>query len=209
MAIRRFSGSSLTTGSKSSKLWDQETTLGTFESIATATSSGSDASITFSGIPQNYTHLQIRGNVQTNRATYGSDALFLRVGNGTIDTGANYSWHNLYGCNSTAAANGSASATSNYILNSGCVGTSTGGSFGAIIVDLLDYTSVNKNKTIRVVGGTDDNANTGGFGNGVGINSSSWFPSTPVAITTVLIAPLFGSLFTAYTTFALYGIRGA
>ena len=53
MAIRKFSASSLTNpNSKSSKLWDQETTLGTFESIATASCTTTEASVTFSNIPQ-------------------------------------------------------------------------------------------------------------------------------------------------------------
>ena len=71
MAIRRLSSSSLTTGSKSSKLWDQETTLGTFESIAVATvDSGGASSVTFSNIPATYTHLQVRAVGRTDRPTY-------------------------------------------------------------------------------------------------------------------------------------------
>ena len=54
MAIRRFSTSNLS-GTKSSKIWDQETTPGYFESIATViVPSAGASSITFSNIPSTY-----------------------------------------------------------------------------------------------------------------------------------------------------------
>ena len=116
MAIRRFSGSSLTAGSKSSKLWDQETTLGTFESIATATvDSGGASTITFSSIPATYTHLQLRVFSDASTPT----GFGLRFNNDS-----NSAWHYLKGDGTNATA--SASTYQAGDIYAGDTGTSSG-----------------------------------------------------------------------------------
>jgi hypothetical protein len=64
---------------------------GAYDSIATATFTGSALSVTFSSIPSTYTHLQIRGLARTPS---GNDQIDLRF-NG--DSGNNYSMHGLSG----------------------------------------------------------------------------------------------------------------
>ena len=189
MAIRRFSGSSLTTGSKSSKLWDQETTLGTFESIATATvDSGGASSITFSSIPATYTHLQIR--MYLNSAATNDVGMYFNGDN-------NSAWHYLKGdgANATAGAStyqaGSAYTTVN--------GTST--SPGGAITDILDYSNTSKFKTARTLGGYDAN----GSGQ-IALRSSYWASTAAITSVTIVAAT---SNFTQYSSFALYGIKGA
>jgi len=181
---------------------------GDYESIATVTvGSGGASSITFSSIPSTYTHLQIRMLAQTNRGTYGGDNFYMRVGASTVDSGTNYSWHNLFGDGSAVGANAGSSASYINVLNGGCLGTTAGSSFGAVVVDLLDYKDTNKYKTTRALGGTDDNgASPGGFGLGVGINSGNWRSTTAIDIITLY--PMNGSAFTNYSKFALYGIKG-
>jgi hypothetical protein len=73
-----------------------------FESIATATGTGSSATITFSSIPSTYQHLQIRGIA---RATSGGETepIDLRLYFNGLTTGI-YSSHALYGNGSSAAA---------------------------------------------------------------------------------------------------------
>ena len=75
--------------------------------------------------------------------------------------------------------------------------------FGAIITDVLDYKSTNKAKTVRALGGQDRN----GAGE-VFFSSALWNPSTPAAITSITLAPLNGTNFVQYSSFALYGIKG-
>ena len=60
MSIKRFSTGSISSPTpKNSKLWDQETFPGTFESIASAVVDASGATtITFSSSPSTYAHLQ-------------------------------------------------------------------------------------------------------------------------------------------------------
>lgn len=181
---------------------------GAFIPIATTTLSTATATISFTGIPQNYEHLQIRLFAQTNRATYGGDNFYMRVGNSSVDSGSNYSWHMVYG-EGTAAGTGSG-ATASYInvLNGGCLGTTAGGSFGAVIVDVLDYANTSKYKTTRAIGGTDDNgASAGGFGRAVGLNSGLWQSTSAIGIITLY--PMNGTNFNTYTSAALYGIKRA
>ena len=203
MAIRRFSTSNLS-GAKSSKLWDQETTPGTFESIATViVPSAGQASISFTNIPQNYAHLQIRIFAQTNRTTYGLDAYSFTFNS---DNTSNYRVHSVNGDGSGASI---ATASTNYV-NFSLTSTVVPNMFGVSVMDIFDYTSTSKNKTIKTLAGYDYNSSTGisGYNSYVGLYSGLWF-KTPEAITSIVLAPVSGTAFTQYSHFALYGIRGA
>lgn len=57
MATRRFSTASIKTGSKSNKLWDQDTAQGAMEPIASITSPSTNTS--FMNIPQSYQDLRL------------------------------------------------------------------------------------------------------------------------------------------------------
>ena len=200
MAIRRFSGSSLTTGSKSSKLWDQETTLGTFESIATATCTGNDASVTFSNIPQGYTHLQIRFFLRSVAASTGNTWGSISLNSDT--TNSNYSMHQVNGDGATAAAQGfdSTSAFTRYAFMYPQA-SNTYSSWAGGIMDILDYANTNKHKTIRTLHGDDRN------GSGTVMLTSNRWGSTSAITAISLIGT--GGDFAQYSQAALYGIRGA
>jgi hypothetical protein len=174
--------------------------LGDYESIQTHTvGSGGQASVTFTTIPSTYKHLQIRLIAQTNRAVF-VDSLQL---NFNSDTGSNYSWHGLQGDGSSPSAFGYATQTYARI-GDGTIGgaTGSGGQFGAGVIDILDYASANKNKTIRGLIGVDENgAGRIALGSGLWQNSST-------AISSISIAPQAGTLFLQYSSFALYGIKG-
>jgi hypothetical protein len=171
---------------------------GDYESIATVTvGSGGSSSITFSSIPSTYGHLQIRYLARTNRADI-TDSVKM---NFNSDTGNNYSWHYLRGNGSIATAG--ASTSSSYIL-SGTLVASTGGSnmFGGGVIDILDYSNTNKNTTARILSGEDRNG--AGF---LYFLSGLWMNTN--AITSIVLAPESGTLWTQYSHFALYGIKSA
>lgn len=152
------------------------------------------SSITFSEIPQIYRHLQIRGVFRGTTAGTGFDNCSITINR---DTGSNYSAHILYADGSgSAASTGNASVTgtsySYYIPQA----SSTSNSFGCVVLDILDYSSSIKNKTIRSLGGVDLN----GSGR-VHLSSSSWMSTTVVSSITCS-AP-----FSVNSTFSLYGIR--
>jgi hypothetical protein len=116
------------------------------------------------------------------------------------DSGANYAYHSVNGDGSSASATGLASQTETY----GYVNTSassTSSVFAAAVIDVLDYADTNKNKTIRTLGGNDQNGS--GF---VRLASGLW--RSTAAITTIRLYPDNSASFAQYSSFALYGIKG-
>ena len=173
-----------------------------FESIATVSvGSGGTANVEFTSIPGTYKHLQIRSLAQTNRSGIGRDIVNININN---DTGSNYARHYLSGDGASAVAGGSISLTKGELTE---VGTTAGASFGAIVVDLLDYANTNKYKTIRSLGGVDVNGTVGGYGGTINLYSTLWQSAS--AITSIKLMPLNGTQFNQHSTFALYGIKGA
>jgi hypothetical protein len=171
---------------------------GAYESIATTTvGATAQSSVTFSGIPATYTHLQVRAITRTNFADYNN--IQVRF-NG--DTASNYSWHYLLGNGSAASASASTSQTSMQVgLNTSP--SQSANVFSANVIDVLDYTSTNKNKTVRTLSGADSN------GSGYAILWSGLWYKTPEAITSITLLPQTGGGdFAQYSSFALYGIRG-
>jgi hypothetical protein len=176
---------------------NQSAAATSYESIATVSvGSGGSSSISFTSIPATYTHLQVRGIARlTGAFTYEEYSPTLNS-----DTGSNYAYHYLQGSGSSAISSGGGNTTA------GRSGSWVGGTglnssvFGAIIIDILDYSNTNKYTTIRMFGGLDNNG--GGY---VGIASSLW-RSTDAVTTFTLDVP---SDFAQYSHFALFGIKGA
>ena len=174
-----------------------------YESIATVTvGSGGSSTISFTAIPTTYSHLQLRGSIQTNRGTYGRDEVKFQVGNGSVDTSANYSFHYIAGDGSSAYAGNGTSTSYGWIDG---VGDSTSGVFGAVVLDILDYANTNKYKTMRVLSGSDYNGVISGLGDVIYLGSASWRSTS--AITAITFLPVDGTAFTQYSTFALYGVK--
>lgn len=174
---------------------------GAYDALATVTvPSGGVSSVTFSGIPTGYKHLELRMFAQTNRATYGTDYSLMRI-NG--DSGSNYSRHYLYGDGSSVGAGGTTSG--NYAM-APVTGTTTASNFSASIISFLDYASTNKNKTIRALTGDDVNGTVAGYGGELYLLSSSWLNSSS-AISSITFTVNSGGIFTQYSSFALYGIK--
>ena len=165
-----------------------------FESIATTTLSTTTTNITFSSIPSTYQHLQIRMLSRASNASVDR-TISLRL-NG--DTGANYAYHYVDGDGATASASGVASATSMVSIKT--AGASAGtNTFGVCIIDIHDYASTTKTKTVRLLNGFDNN----GAGN-VLIASGLWNSTSAVNSFTIV-----NTSFLSGTTVALYGIKGA
>lgn len=172
---------------------------GAMESIATVTLSGNSANIDIQSIPGGFQHLQMRCLLRTDRTSNAADGFTLRLNN---DTGNNYAWHRLSGDGSSATA-GAGSSTN--LMSTG-VDVVTGPSattqiMGVAIIDLLDYTSTSKAKTIRTFTGNDRN------GAGIVASASGLWTTSNAAVTRITIAPLAGSNFVQYTSVGLYGLR--
>jgi hypothetical protein len=172
----------------SGKLWQPD---GAYDSLANVTVGASAvSSITFAGIPNTYKHLQVRCLTQASSGNT-TDSLRMQF-NG--DTGANYAYHALYGTGSAAAATGN---TGNSWAKAGQLALSTT-IFSGVIIDILDYASTVKNKTVRSLSGVDFN------GSGViALESNVWLNTS--AITTITIP--YAVNFAQYSQFSLYGVK--
>ena len=166
------------------------------------TSSGV-STITFSSIPSTYKHLQLR---ILARGTSGSGGYYTALPitlNGDITSG-NYYNHALYGSGSTASALANSGYAENNLMSIPG-GTNTANAFAAGIIDILDYTSTSKNKTLRSLNGGDFNGSGGVF-----LASMLW-RKTPEAITSITLTAdaTYTTNFANGSSFALYGIKGA
>ncbi len=166
-----------------------------YESIASATASGGETSITLSSIPQTYVSLQLRCMLRrnnVNRANMG-----LRPNNQT--SSSFYTQHTFYGNGSSVIVNSAASGTYNYAINTIEIpGNAT--AYGAQIWDIHNYASTTQNKTLRTFAGFDIN----GTGH-VGLSSNLFIKTDAI---TSLVIFFGGDAIDAGSTFALYGIKG-
>lgn len=164
-----------------------------FESIASATGTGSSGTITFSSIPQTYQHLQIRFIFAT--ATAGQN-LAVRMNS---DSGSNYAYH-FYGSNGSATFRGAASSMTEIKLSNFQQGSDTAYPTGGII-DIYDYASTAKTKVLRAFTGIDKNS-----AGDVALSSGLWNSTSAITrldfITTI-------TAFKTISTISLYGIKGA
>lgn len=195
MAFRNLSTSSIFTGVKTSKLWDQTTFPGTFESIQTVIATATMTSISFTNIPQNYRHLQIRG-IGRRSGLSGANGGSLAVRLNSASSG--YNFHNLRGDGSSVTSAAATYFSEIAAQNQYSSASQLTNVFSAFIIDLLNYSSSDTNKTIRIFGGFDNN----GAG-GIGLNSGFLQSTSPITSITIF------DDFVARSSFALYGIRGA
>ena len=154
--------------------------VGAYEQIASTTvGPGGVSTITFSGIPLTYTHLQLR------MIGLGESDPTITV-NSTSPTKG----HHLVGTGTTA------SSTSLYgqYLDYAYAFSTTYPSAG--VLDFLDYANVNKNKTLRYLYGQDRN------GTGEVLLGSKFWNSTS-AISSITITATINQ----YSSFALYGVN--
>jgi hypothetical protein len=166
-----------------------------FESIASATGTGSSGVITFSSIPGDYQHLQIR---LISRASAGGNNIRITFNS---DTTASYARHSLGGNGSSANTGGQISVT--YMEFDDFTADSGAGAnvVAAGIIDIHDYASTTKNKTVRGIGAFDNN----GSGS-LKMMSGLWVNTS--AITSITLTHS-ASNFTTASQFALYGVKGA
>ena len=155
--------------------------------------SGGSAYLTFTSIPQTYTHLQLRMLTSAG----DSDTEGYIEYNGDYTT-SNYYANRVFG-NGGATGNSSFSSTS-YIFN----GWGTGnGSYVASVVDILDYSSTTKTKVTRNFTGFDLNSSSSNTA-WIGQHSSTW--NNTNAITSLRVR-MYGSNFNQFTQATLYGIK--
>ena len=169
-----------------------------YESIATTTLSSSQATITFSSIPATFTHLQIRALVTGTNATQTGSTSFQLNG----DTGSNYTRHQLGGGGATAFAYAATAETKGHVYGyNDNLNNVVPMSF---VMDILDYANTSKYKTTRILSGSDRNG-TPPYGD-INLISSLWLNTNAITSLSIFIG---GQNIGQYSSFALYGIKGA
>jgi hypothetical protein len=168
---------------------------GSYDSLATVTLTAATATVTFAGIPNGYKHLQLRCIARSSR-TQNSGYAVIRFNS---DSGSNYSRHSLQGDGASAIGDGSGSVSYPTLLL--FPGSLRGASiFGVGVLDVLDYTNTNKNKTLRILDGYDSN----GAGL-IELASGAWYNTS--AVTSITITEFNGNNFVQDSQFALYGVK--
>ena len=159
----------------------------TYTPIATTTLGSAQTSYTFTSIPSTYTDLVL---VLSGYASTGSYEI--QIGNGTIDTGSNYSRTYIYGDGSSAASSRGSNLDRTYITS----GTT---SPGVATLNFMNYSNTNTYKTFLLRGNDASAATTAAV---------TLWRSTP-AINTIKIAGYSSANISTGSTFTLWGILNA
>jgi len=165
-----------------------------FDLLETTTLASAASSVTFSGLGSysDYKHLQIRTLQRTTGTGTGVGDIII---NFNSDTSASYARHRLGGNGSSVFSGASTSVTS---LTYGQTTPRDGepaGVFGSGVMDILDFSSTNKNTTTRFF--------TGAL-NHIRLFSGLFFKTD--AITSITFADQAGDFATG-SRFSLYGVK--
>ena len=164
----------------------------TYEPIATNTLGSATNTVTFSSISQAYTDLIL---VCTGKNSNSFDGIDIRVGNGSLDTGSNYSQLMANGNGSSAQSSADSNATS--MTNMGITSSSTE---QVSIYQFMNYSNTTTYKTVL------GRSNVTDFR--VAAIAGLWRSTS--AINTISLRSDNASYnFTVGSTFTLYGIKAA
>lgn len=171
---------------------------GAYELISTTILAATSSSVTFSSIPSTYKHLQVRATVRNANggATYDTGTITINAD----ATAANYYYHSLEGNGS--GVNVPSANTNVGSLRHVATSLNTVSAFSAVIVDVLDYSSASKYKTLRTLSG-QHNSTYSSYG--VGLSSLFW--KNTAAITSLSLSSA-GGQWVIGSRFSLYGIKG-
>lgn len=162
----------------------------TYTPIATTTLTSNTSSYTFTSIPSTYTDLIL---VAVPIATSNGQASYIRVGNGSIDSGTNYSNTSFAG-NGTSTFSGRRSGATEFSVEYYSAADTTAKNI--IIVHFMNYSNTNVNKTFlsrSINASYSSDANVG-----------LWRSTS--AINQIFIS---NGAYAVGTTFTLYGIASA
>ena len=169
----------------------------TYVALDTQTIGTATNSITFTNIPQGYTDLVLVTSVGSNNPV---EIMVFQVGNGSVDTGSNYSTTYLLGNGSTASSGRFSNLTYGALDRNLGVTTTTGGL--NTITNFMNYSNTTTNKTILSRANQVDATY-----NGAEAMVNLW--RSTAAINTIKIFITNGVLFNVGSTFSLYGIANA
>lgn len=172
----------------------------TYEHVASITGTGSTGTIEFTSIPSTYTDLVLVSNCYSTDPYHGALVSFIQVGNGSVDTGSNYS-------NTFLTGNGSSASSSRYSSDTRLIGmyasTAQSGNAGrsSCIMNFMNYSNTTTYKTVL----WRENIN----GDGAGVYAQVGLWRSTSAINRIKIVLNIGESFDSSTVFSIYGIKAA
>lgn len=171
---------------------------GSYELLQTTVLGSNAATVTFTslGSYSAYKHLQLR--IVARTATTGSganDTISLQMNNAT---GANYAYHELSG-NGTSVTSAAGTSRSDILAAYTSSNDATASAFSAVVIDILDFSSVSKNTTTRSLSGRAQTSTR------VSLLSGLW--NNTAAVTEIDIFLTSASNFITGSRFSLYGIK--
>jgi hypothetical protein len=169
----------------------------TYEPIATTTLTTNSASITFDSLSSTYTDLIIVFNARSTTvgSSTGTNGLELRFNS---DSGANYSYTQLYGTGSAVASGASSNITSVALGNIPISSNTTSPSYEVVTGHIMNYSNSTTYKTTLGRGGPSGAYNIARTG--------LWRNTSAITSVTGVIN---GGSFLAGSTATLYGIKAA
>lgn len=166
-----------------------------YELISTTLISTNTPNIQITSIPQTYKHLQVRYTVRDS-GSFSTRGLFMEF-NGNTVTGSN-SQHYLKG-NGSSVSSSASTNIGRFDWGEVPAANGTSGSFGTGIIDILDYTSTSKNKTVRVLHGMTQSDVAQ-----INLYSAMWNSTTALNWLTFYT----NNNLVSGSRFSLYGIKG-
>jgi len=167
-----------------------------FDLLETTILTTTTATITFSNLNSYsaYKHLQIRAVMKDDAGSANLNRVDMRFNS---DTGSNYTYHYLNG-NGTVMESAAATSQTRLQFFDVIAGGSDTYTYGAIVIDILDFSNTSKNSTVRSLGG-----GIAGSERDISLASGAWLNTA--AITSISI---FGNFnYASGSRFSLYGIK--
>jgi hypothetical protein len=127
----------------------------TFEKIASTTLSSPALSITFSSISQDYTDLQV--HLRCKAASTNGQHIYVRMGNGSVDTNNIYANQSLFDRGSPSPATSgdwSSSFLSSYYIPYASYISSASNNFSALQFYVFNYSATNTKKAVQSLSNT-------------------------------------------------------
>ena len=165
---------------------------------------GTTTSWAEASIPASYDHLLLEASIRGTQAAYFNN-LWIRVGNGSLDTGANYSSTSLTTLNSSGPVSSRASGQTKWAYQYIGSASTLADTFGTLKIWIPNYSNTANFKQAIIQTAVENNSTTAAQWN-LTQNAVLW--SSTSAITDIEVSePNVGMV--QYSTFTLYGVTGA
>ena len=164
---------------------------------------GATASWSKTSIPSSYDHLLIVASIRSSKSGY-DDKVDFQMGNGSLDTGTNYSDTTLYGSSATPASGRSTGATK--VDHLWINGDSTlADTFGALKIWVPHYANTANYKQVLCTATVPNNSTSNSQWQ-VTVTAGLWASTSAVDVVGITET---GDDMMEYSTFTLYGVTGA